>query len=72
MKKFINFVPFFLLTVLLGIVLSCTDSVEKTTSLDDDVRIEYSDCLGLGCLECLTRFQCPQNAIKTDEITGIN
>ncbi|MDO9578315.1 MAG: hypothetical protein Q7J16_10560 [Candidatus Cloacimonadales bacterium] len=72
MKLMIKLIPFLLFSAILGIILSCTDSLDKTTSIDDVVRIEYSDCLGLSCLECLTRFQCPANAIKTDERTLIN
>ncbi|HPR17081.1 MAG TPA: hypothetical protein PLD62_02430, partial [Candidatus Cloacimonadota bacterium] len=58
--------------LMLGLIFSCTDDLKKTTSPGDAVRIEYSACLGLGCLECLTGFSCPENAIKTDERTGIN
>jgi ferredoxin len=61
-------IPVLMLLAILGIILSCTDSVDKSTSYDDIVRIEFSDCT--SCYECTDRFDCPENAIKTDELTG--
>jgi len=61
-------VPVILLFIVLGIIISCTDSLDKTTSYDDAVRIEYSDCS--GCYECIDQFDCPENAIKKDPLTG--
>ncbi|MCF7793418.1 MAG: fibronectin type III domain-containing protein [Candidatus Cloacimonetes bacterium] len=63
MKIVGKLIPFALI-ILLFIVISCTDSLDKTTSLDDVVRVEYSDCT--ACYECIDLFDCPEGAIKID------
>ena len=58
----------FLLLFIVGIfVISCTDTLDKTTAYNDKPRIEYSDCS--SCLECIDLFNCPENAIKLDQRT---
>ncbi|MDA3813667.1 MAG: fibronectin type III domain-containing protein [Candidatus Cloacimonetes bacterium] len=58
----------FILLVFVGIfVISCTDTLDKTTGINDKPRIEYSDCS--SCLECIDLFNCPENAIKLDQRT---
>lgn len=58
---------FFLLFIIGIFVLSCTDTLDKTTAYNDKPRIEYSSCS--SCLECLDLFNCPENAIKLDQRT---
>ena len=58
----------FLLLFIIGIfVISCTDTLDKTTAYNDKPRIEYSSCS--SCLECIDLFNCPENAIKLDQRT---
>ena len=60
----------FLLLLIIGIfVISCTDTLDKTTGYNDNPRIEYSDCS--SCLECIDLFNCPEDAIKLDQRTQI-
>ena len=62
MKKLL-FLSFFL-----GIlIISCTDTLNKTTGNSNQPRIEYSSCS--SCLECIDLFNCPENAIKLDNRT---
>ncbi len=57
-----------LLLFLIGIfVISCTDTLDKTTAYNNKPRIEYSSCS--SCLECIDLFDCPENAIKLDQRT---
>jgi len=57
-----------LLLLLLGIIIiSCTDTIDKTTGFNDQPRIEYSSCS--SCMECIDLFDCPENAIKLDDRT---
>jgi len=57
-----------LLSFFIGIVIiSCTDTLDKTTGYNNKPRIEYSSCS--SCLECIDIFNCPENAIKLDERT---
>jgi ferredoxin len=46
------------------VLISCADNLEKLTSLDNLIRIEFSDCS--SCYECLDLFSCPYGAIKID------
>jgi len=48
-------------------VISCTDTLDKTTGYNNKPRIEYSSCS--SCLECIDQFNCPENAIKLDQRT---
>ncbi len=58
----------FLLLLLIGLfVISCTDTLDKTTNLNSNPRIEYSSCT--SCYECVDLFNCPENAIKLDNRT---
>ncbi|RLC51837.1 MAG: hypothetical protein DRH79_05600 [Candidatus Cloacimonadota bacterium] len=52
------------LFILTGVIISCTDSLDKTISYVESVRVEYSDCS--GCQECMLDFSCPENAIMFD------
>lgn len=61
MNKFV----FLLFTI--SIIISCTDTLEKTTGYNDNPRIEYSDCT--SCMKCIDLFDCPENAIKLDQRT---
>ena len=62
-KVVVIFVPI----MLVGMFISCSDSLDKTTSFNKFMRVEFSDCT--GCLECINDFQCPEGAIKIDERT---
>ena len=62
-SKLLLVISLFALTI---IIISCTDSLEKTISFAESVRIEYSDCT--GCQECILDFSCPENAIKFDSL----
>ncbi len=57
----------FVSVMLVGMYISCSDSLDKTTSFNKLMRVEYSDCT--GCLECISDFSCPEGAIKIDERT---
>lgn len=57
-----------LLSLFIGIIIiSCTDTLDKTTGNNNQPRIEYSSCS--SCLECIDFFNCPENAIKLDNRT---
>jgi ferredoxin len=53
--------------MLVGLFISCSDSLDKTISFNKLMRVEYSHCT--GCLECINDFSCPEGAIKIDERT---
>ena len=57
----------FVSVMMVGLFISCSDSLDKTTSFNKLMRVEYSNCT--GCLECINNFQCPEGAIKIDERT---
>ncbi len=52
------------LLIITVIIVSCTDTLDKTISYVESVRVEYSDCT--GCQECILDFSCPENAIVFD------
>jgi len=66
MKK--NLLLFSISLLILFIIISCTDKVDKMLLSDSQMRIEYSKCN--GCYECLDEFNCPEDAIIKDPQTN--
>lgn len=66
MKRFFTVFLFLLLAFLLYF---CTDDVKRITDNLDFMRVEFSKCI--GCNECIENFECPVNAIKSDDKKGV-